>query len=198
MDNVQVLFSTPIFQSKLDVPEFITDHLRNQKVEKVFGGYKSEENILDHPLLERPKTFLMRKVNTFFHNVCGYSDSVKLEIVCSWINLHKPGNWAHSHSHLNSIVSGVWYISTTEKTGSISFLRDNLLFGSSISFDVNDINSHNQQDYSFNPRSGDVLIFPSNLIHSVNPNLDECDRISIAFNCIARGTVKTEGTSYTI
>jgi uncharacterized protein (TIGR02466 family) len=198
MEIIHSLFPIPMLQSNLDVPPFILDYLKEQKLEKVPNGYMSEKNILDHPLMQRPKTFLMRKVNTFFNDVCGHSDDVSLEMICSWINLHKTGNFAHTHSHLNSVVSGIWYISTTEKTGHISFMRDDLMFGNSAKFEIKNPNSFNQEDFNFFPNSGDIIIFPSTLKHWVTPNLDDCDRISIAFNCIARGTVKTEGTSYTI
>jgi uncharacterized protein (TIGR02466 family) len=198
MEITHSIFPIPIFQTNLDVPPFIIDYLKDQKLNRIPNGYMGEKNILDHPSMQRAKTFLMRKVNTFFYNICGHSDDVYLDMVCSWINLHKTGDFAHTHIHMNSVVSGVWYISTTEKTGQISFMRDSFLFGNSIQFEIESINAFNQDSFNFSPVSGDIIIFPSILKHWVAPNLDDCDRVSIAFNCIARGTMKTESVPYTI
>ena len=36
--------------------------------------------------------------------------------------------------------------------------------------------------YHFNPTEGCIILFPSHLLHHVNPNKSNEDRISVAFN----------------
>ena len=50
-------------------------------------------------------------------------------------------------------------------------------------------NEFNGDNYSFTPRNGDLLIFPSTLKHSVTYNEVDIERYSIAFNYMVRGDV---------
>ena len=40
-----------------------------------------------------------------------------------WININPPGSYNHEHHHMNSILSGVYYIDAHESQGNINFMR---------------------------------------------------------------------------
>ena len=47
---------------------------------------------------------------------------------------------------------------------------------------INEYNKFTSADISVEPELGKLIIFPSWLVHYVQNNLDDSDRISIAFN----------------
>tara|TARA_R100000781_G_C4031474_1_gene110755 strand:+ start:57 stop:701 length:645 start_codon:yes stop_codon:yes gene_type:complete len=103
-----------------------------------------------------------------------------------WTNVNKPGgaNIFHSHYRSDADISGVYYVQGY-KTGIIRFatheqmfkmIPDHMPFSSMIAHD---------------PSDGDVLCFPSYLLHDVVPNPSNRQRISIAFNASLKLKEKT-------
>jgi len=91
-----------------------------------------------------------------------------LQIVDLWGNLSLFGdyNMPHNHGHGYDKFSGVIYLKVPENGGRIWFYNP-LEFGMGV---------------PYSPKEKEVLIFPKGVYHSVEPNLSQEDRISIAFN----------------
>ena len=90
------------------------------------------------------------------------------------------------HSHQNSHLSGVLYVEADE-TDCITFHRrtDN-----GFKFEPKDYNPFNCITNTVPVRGGDVLIFPSTMVHSVPTRFKgEEPRVSIAFNTWVKGTL---------
>ena len=104
-----------------------------------------------------------------------------LFITQSWINCNPPGTSHHKHSHTNSILSGVIYLQTDNKTGDINFYRPGI-HDAIISHTVSKFEKYNCEFFHFQPKNDQLFLFPSNLVHSVNPNNSIQDRISLSFN----------------
>jgi hypothetical protein len=51
-------------------------------------------------------------------------DTLNLDLTHSWLNYTNPGGFHHAHTHPNSIVSGVLYISAQKQAEHIVFSRD--------------------------------------------------------------------------
>ena len=94
-----------------------------------------------------------------------------------WTNVNEPGscNLFHSHYRADADISGVYYVQGKD-TGIIRFstheqmnkmIRPGQPYANMIGHD---------------PREGDLLMFPSYLLHDVDVNRSERQRISIAFN----------------
>lgn len=77
-----------------------------------------------------------------------------------WINYSSKTNYSNNHTH-NSDLAGVIFVENTEVSNTIF----------SPNLEIKGI-------------PGEVLIFPSNLIHRVTPNLSESERVTVAFNLI--------------
>ena len=182
MDNLRQLFATPLFQTYLPVQEKVLAFVESQEFTYHSNGYITSEDLLDHPQMHVVRDCITERVKEFVYGDCGISDEMELELVSSWANLHKKGDFAQVHAHYNSIISGVWYLTTTPKTGKLVVHSDHKLFGNLLDFPKRVYNEFNGDNYSFTPRNGDLLIFPSTLKHSVTHNEVDIERYSIAFN----------------
>lgn len=113
-------------------------------------------------------------------------NDINLQITHSWINFTKKGQFHHKHTHHNSFLCGCLYISATKG-------RDNIIFTKMDSGENWQIQSNNENGYNSNQfvvpvETGDLIIFPSNLTHSV-PTIEEDGRISLAFNSFFSGNI---------
>jgi hypothetical protein len=103
-----------------------------------------------------------------------------------WLNVLEPGGSQFMHSHANSFVSAVVFITEAHESARTLFLRrmggDDFRFRNDS--DTAQINAFNADKWVV-PRAGpgDMLIYPSYLIHGVPPNQGE-QRISLALNAI--------------
>ncbi len=103
-----------------------------------------------------------------------------------WVNVLDTGGRQAMHNHANSFISGVAYLTPTHPEARTVFMRP--LGGTDFSF-KNDHAGVNTGPYnaekwvSMPPEPGDVVLFPSYLLHAVPTNPGE-RRISLAFNAI--------------
>ena len=195
MDDLRQLFATPILQSFLGVQNRVLEFVKSQEFTYHGNGYMTHENFLECPQMKIVKDFITKKVDEYLYSDCCISEEISVELVTSWVNLHKKGDWGHLHSHYNSVISGVWYLSTTPESGEFIIHPDNKLFGNLLDLPRRVYNEFNGDQYAFTPQNGDLLIFPSTMKHSVTSN--ECDspRFSLAFNYMTRGDlVSGKGT----
>ena len=103
-----------------------------------------------------------------------------------WVNVLDTGGHQSVHNHANSFISGVVYLTPTHPESQTVFMRG--LGGADFKF--KNENSRVQSGpynsdkwISPTPSPGDMILFPSYLLHSVPPNLGE-RRITLAFNAI--------------
>lgn len=103
-----------------------------------------------------------------------------------WVNVLQHGGQQGLHNHANSFVSGVLYLSASHASAQTAFSR--AMGGQDFVFR----NAHARAEQGrFNadkwispaPAAGDLLLFPSYLLHEVPPNLGP-ERITLAFNAI--------------
>ena len=195
VDNLRLLFGTPILQTSLAVQHRILEFVKSQEFTNHGNGYMTHENFLECSEMKTVKDFITKKVEEYLYLDCCISEEITVELVTSWVNLHKKGDRGHLHSHYNSVISGVWYLSTTPESGEFIIHPDNKLFGNLLDLPRRVYNEFNGDQYAFTPQNGDLLIFPSTMKHSVTSN--ECDspRFSLAFNYMTRGDlVSGKGT----
>lgn len=113
-------------------------------------------------------------------------DVPEIAITQCWLNVNRPGERHHRHHHPNSFISGVYYLDSSPDAGGIVFHRPGLLElepaklrGTPFTFDI----------WKEPPETGRLLLFPSRLEHSVEPNQSGRDRLSISFNTMFRGPI---------
>jgi hypothetical protein len=94
-----------------------------------------------------------------------------------WAGVTPPGSENREHTHTKSFISGTVYFQS-EGTGTIEFMPYNYVYRSMLP----------QWPYygfaTYEPKDGDILLFPSYLLHKVERNPSEFDRVNISFNAI--------------
>jgi uncharacterized protein (TIGR02466 family) len=116
--------------------------------------------------------------------------SYEIYITNSWINVTQPGEQHMIHTHANSILSGVFYISVNDSNPSISFNRMNAPY--LLHTMADDYNLFNSMEWNVPVEDNNIIIFPSTTYHYNKRNKSNNTRISIAFNTFARGNIRTQ------
>jgi len=136
-----------------------------------------EWSTLLHPIKVQIENRLAIIKNNF-----NFKETVGFKVGRAWINLNQNNNITRPHLHANSLLSGVIYIKC-QNSGPIVFMNPIMAHQYVVTPDIiNDFNEFTSSDISVYPCPGKLIIFPSWLVHYVENNLDNSDRISIAFN----------------
>jgi uncharacterized protein (TIGR02466 family) len=125
-----------------------------------------------------------------FNNIKNYlNDIMKLKMnfqfTTSWVTKTPPNAYSQKHSHPNSFLSGVYYpkgnknfnikFYKKDNIWSIEKTEDNILNASSINFNIS--------------QNSSLILFPSDLEHSIEKNLSKENRYSLAFNILPLGEI---------
>jgi hypothetical protein len=114
-----------------------------------------------------------------------------------WVNVMDAGGRQAMHNHANSFISGVVYLTQTDPSARTVFMR--ATGGTEFSF-KNDHDGVTTGPYNADkwispaPEPGDIVFFPSYLMHAVPPNAGG-QRITLAFNAIP---TRLDSWGYTI
>ena len=106
-----------------------------------------------------------------------------LEITGMWANKLFEGDSHPPHTHSNNVLSGVYYLTASDKTTPIQFFDPRVQ--AHVLKPRNKTNWNNASMLQFDSIEGRGFIFPSWLQHWVPPTGDE--RISISWNILVRG-----------
>ncbi len=104
-----------------------------------------------------------------------------------WANINPPGGMNRAHQHPNSLWSGVYYIKAPKKSGdlkiddpraSAAMLRPRQKEGP--------LPPRLFRETHYEPVAGRCIMFPSWLMHCVDPNESNDIRISVSFNFLQK------------
>lgn len=143
-----------------------------------FGGWQSKDILIDTCGKEINKVV---NILTSAANDTSklYSVDWDMRLVNFWANINKYKDSNLPHNHPSSIMSGCYYVECNQDSGKIVFERPDMqedYMGSSTK------SNYTFGTYSFQPKPGDFVIFPSYLRHYVEQNISNEERISLAFN----------------
>jgi uncharacterized protein (TIGR02466 family) len=193
------LFPTPLYVAKRDSN---LDSIEEKEIENIIkegldhladvhsgGNSQSMNKYIFNDNLKNIKQFCDLQIQGYIERVINPKEKLDFYITQSWLNITKPGGFHHEHLHSNSILSGVFYIST-QKGDSISIIDPNANIKESIIFAPKEYNMWNSCTTHIPISPGELVIFPSWLRHSVQPNEKATkDRISLSFNTFVKGTI---------
>jgi uncharacterized protein (TIGR02466 family) len=182
------LFSTPVYTSSLDrklsKKEINFIQSQESKVRKNNGNFCSNDvEILNNPEMANLKKFILTKVNEYFDNIICPLGQVDPYITLSWLNYTHKNEYHPQHCHGNSIISGTLYVQSTD-TDKIWFHKNK---HSNISLTPKEYNYYNASSWWVSTPQNSIIMFPSDLVHSVAPLETDTTRISLAFNVFCRG-----------
>ncbi len=147
--------------------------------------------VLDAPEMRRIRSFIEEHVNQFAWRVFSADPKHEFYITQSWLNYTKQGQAHHRHIHTNSLISGVLYINSKTEVDAINFHRHSAAQVQILMSD-DQVNEYNAPAERFSVGTGDLIIFPSNITHSVDQTTGDHTRISLAFNAFVRGELGSE------
>ena len=188
--NVKVLFPSIIFEQKVDGFDAISDELigycYGERGRDPTGNTATNVNgwqsKADYHLKESTvKTTLSRGLS----KIGGFREGYGLRLNGMWININPPGALNNGHNHPNCDLAGVYWIKTQPECGKIEFENPNYYNHPNVQGYSDDLIQGCElfPAYDFEPRAGQILLFPSYLRHGVHVNRSNEDRISCSFNC---------------
>ena len=192
MDEVVGLFPTPFMRS----PEVLDGKLAAGLVEHFSAcadrANNSSSNLShtamlrpsDSPLLVRAAELITPKLTDF--GVMLFGERLGWSLKEMWVNVLDSGGRQAMHNHANSFISGVVYLTPTHPESRTVFMKSP--GGTDFAF-KNDHAGTTTGPYSADkwispaPEPGDLVLFPSYLMHAVPPNQGK-RRITLSFNAI--------------
>jgi hypothetical protein len=149
-------------------------------------------NVLDNDILSNIKLSIEDCLEKTFRMIYDPVCNVNLYITNSWVNYNMQGMHHHSHTHSNSFLSGVYYVQAKKEKDKIIFYNQEY---SMIKLPANNWNQFNSNSWFYPVESGDLIIFPSSIMHGVD-NVETDDRISIGFNTFLKGDIGDDSVSF--
>jgi len=143
-----------------------------------FGGWQSNDiKQGECPAIDRFIAHLNNEIKTCAQQV-GLPE---LELYNLWVNINPTASYNHLHNHIDSVLSGTYYVDAKPEQGNIQFERnDNAEYH--IPVNVTQETYYTSTRATYAAKTGALYVFPGWLKHSVQGNYTEQDRISIAFN----------------
>ena len=191
------LFPCPMWQ--FDVPVFFD--LKEDLIKEIYelkhtvpsmlisnrGGWQSPDLFVMGHRSNNLKIIINKILKTITTNL--FSNGYEIDIQGMWYNVNQKNSYNDWHDHAGTDIAGIFYIKVptpTEKVGNLVFFDP---------FNYNQSTLHEALDpknpirsYNVTPSEGKFLMFPAHLLHRVETNETNEDRISIAFNMnIKRG-----------
>ena len=147
------------------------------------NGWHSDTNIKNEDDFQDCMSFLKKHIGETVGTM--FKSGTNVTVDSCWLNINGQGSENVSHIHPGSHLSGCLWIKNTHESGNLKAYNQNQFnhFRLHNSYSEQFMNEfHNCSGYNFKPIEGHMVIFPSDLRHSVLENKDPYDRVSLAFN----------------
>jgi len=140
------------------------------KKESVLNELPAEISLLIRIKLE---LCITQYISTYGH--------VPVQIYNNWVSYQYPNTKLKRHTHPGSAISGVLYLRADENSSPLYFYNPNPF--ATITEIHNKENEFTRESVKFQPKTGDMFIFPSWLAHGsdIEENMSE-ERIIFSFN----------------
>jgi uncharacterized protein (TIGR02466 family) len=149
------------------------------------NGWHSETNMHELPQFKLLVDELFKMTNEVFKQ--EYLDRVP-RIGNMWANINYPGGYNKPHIHPNSLFSGVYYIKAEPNSGKLVCTDPRPGIQTVMpKRKEGEPPKHLWRECHIEPKVNRILMFPSWLWHSVQPNESNDIRISVSFNFIQDG-----------
>ena len=190
-DELLMVFPTPVQIYKYE--DSIEKELKyiegvEWKQQVANANFKTKDSYLTkHEQLKNLVSFFKECIDDYCNTIIN-SDQ-RLVITQLWGNRNPKGSKHHEHVHPNSILSGVFYLRQDPKLPPIQFAKSNQ---EAMKLDPRKYNTYNAETFLLPCVSGELILFPSNLRHSVPTNQGEEERISLSFNTFSIDSLGSE------
>lgn len=145
-----------------------------------YTSFYTNTTVLDMPELADLREYILNAVNDL-HASIGLGG--ELEFTASWFTINRQYSYHEQHNHIPDVWSGVYYVKAEHGDATINFINKNLIDTGwpydALKLNMNDFIS---TEKVCTPTTGMFLIFPSYLLHKVEQQNIDSERITIAFN----------------
>jgi hypothetical protein len=221
MAEISAAFAVPMVFARLDDCQALNSELEALFVERAAQGarhrnpqpivernaslFESSFQLFDwpHPAVARLRDFCLSTLYGAIGELNGYDDETlaRLHIAAeSWFHITDRGGWFGVHNHALHAWSGVYCVrhdseDTAPGSGRLNFLHPNATAAMYMDLSIANLRA----PYSMGPRSlrlqpGQLVLFPSWLLHQVTPHEGQARRITVAFNARFRLDPGAAGT----
>jgi hypothetical protein len=192
MDEMLGLFPTPFMRAPGTLGAQLVHGLVEHFTARATRDNNSSTNLThtqmlrpsDSPLLVEAAGCITPKLVDFGVHLFG--ERIGWSLKEMWVNVLDTGGHQAMHNHANSFISGVVYLTPTHPASQTVFMRSP---GGTDFLFRNDHPGMTPGPYSADkwvspaPGPGDLVLFPSYLMHAVPPN-QGARRITLSFNAI--------------
>jgi hypothetical protein len=203
MQEVIGLFPTPLMRFTGALGNALVDALTAHFIATATQANNSSARLVhtamlrpsDSPLLVQAAAAITPLLSEF--GALLFGERLGWSLKEMWVNVLEQGGRQAMHNHANSFISGIAYLTPTHPDARTVFMKSP--GGTEFSF-RNDhtgvvTGPYNADKWvSMQPEPGDIVLFPSYLLHAVPPNPGE-RRITLAFNAIP---TRLDSWGYTI
>jgi putative 2-oxoglutarate-Fe(II)-dependent oxygenase superfamily protein len=192
MQEVFGLFPTPFLRAPRVLGDALVGGLIEHFSRNVALANSSSPNLVHTALLRPGDSPLLVEVAALLNPLLPefgalmFGERLGWSLKEMWVNVLDTGGRQAMHNHANSFISGVVYLTPTHPDARTVFMRNP--GGTDFSFKNEHagvtMNAYNADKWiSMQPEPGDVVFFPSYLMHAV-PKNPGARRITMAFNAI--------------
>jgi len=187
-------FPTPIYIADIEHPtlnqELERDIVAWSKQDKGITrtnvqGWHSPTNMAQLPQFKKLVDMLFACQKTIYEQ-----EHLDLEPVLGnmWANINPPGGMNRAHQHPNSLWSGVYYIKAPKNSGNLKIDDPrSVACMSRPKQKEGQVPERLFRETHYEPVAGRCIMFPSWLMHCVDPNESNDIRISVSFNFLQKG-----------
>ena len=192
--NTDVLgrFSTPIWVGRVKEHEQLNKSLLKyiNEIRKKDPQGTKKSNILgwhspDFDLKDESIKNFFDKISPMIKDVTQDMmwdlEKFAVKILSCWSIVNNKFASNAGHIHANSLISSAYYVSVNKDSGKIIF--DDPRPGATIKKGpYTNITKWNEGNVTVEPENGLLVMFPSYLVHHVQPNMSDQERVIISFN----------------
>ena len=148
-------------------------------------GWHSTTNMHERPEFKKLVNMLYDCQKTVYEQEYYESEPVLGNM---WANINPPGGSNRAHQHPNSLWSGVYWIKTPKNCGQLK-IDDPRSVACMTRPRQKDTKKPDRlwRETHYEPVAGRCIMFPSWLMHCVDPNESNDIRISVSFNFLQKG-----------
>jgi len=175
-----ILFASPIWKFSEPVPKGSKEwalEYKNANPSVVYsnrGGYQSQQNFNFNafPYHEHVRNMLWE-----------FTPFNEFAIEGWWLNINEKGDYNLPHTHPGTDLAAVWYITDNER---LLYFQDPLIQNRSNLYAHILAQFGEKANKAFECKAGDLIVFPSDIPHSVEQHQLDTPRISVAFNMLVK------------
>ena len=164
------------------------------------NGWQSVDGVDTNPVFIRAMRQIKREFRDELVPFLGIEkNTAHIDLHNSWANINYPGAWNAPHLHNGCFYSGVFFIHADGDEGDFRAIDTDHKIVSNFPASQQRI----WESMPIAPKTGDLYLFPSGLMHMVEPNLTDKDIYSVSFNFdvsggVARDNIKNPDLDFEI